>query len=301
MYRSHRSEDRGAVYGCHLTYEGTFSRGRCATRVSGYNPYMAHVGHIFASPVAAKEQRTGLMGQPSETLKSPTAGAERAPSGSGARRWGRRCRLLVLPLLLVVGACPECDLDGFTILVPSMRAEPTEIDLNSLPVAQDTYFQVDIFNPGNVTLNMDDVRFSDDTDPAFELLDWPLEVGPGERIAVNVKLRPVVVGTITGTLILDGEEAADPNLIEVPLRIEALDLGLPDIQVEPDEVQFGRIGEGDIDQVNIDVKNVGVRDLVIADSDDSVRAFGIDIKRFLYGNANGHAVCKSSGRISFDQ
>lgn len=165
-------------------------------------------------------------------------------------------------VLVFLSACSDCD-PVLQDLIPVMRAEPEELSLNATPVAQDTFFSINIFNPSNVTLEMDDVTFREDSDPAFELITFPTEVPAHERLAVQMRVRPVVVGEIEATLVLDAEEAADPNLLEVPIRVEALDLGLPDIEVTPEEVAFDQIGEGDVVRATVQISNAGVRDLVI--------------------------------------
>ena len=144
-----------------------------------------------------------------------------------------------------------------------MRAEPEEVSLNATPVAQDTFFSVNIFNASEVDLNLDSISLTDDSDPAFTILTAPIEVSSQQRIPVQLRVRPTVVGTIEATLILDAEEAAQPNLIEVPISVEALDLGLPDIEVSPAEVAFDQVGEGDVVRATVTISNAGVRDLII--------------------------------------
>jgi hypothetical protein len=163
---------------------------------------------------------------------------------------------------LLLSGCSDCD-QTFTELVPTMRAEPEEVSLNATPVAQDTFFSVNIFNASEVDLNLDSISLTDDSDPAFTILTAPIEVSSQQRIPVQLRVRPTVVGTIEATLILDAEEAAQPNLIEVPISVEALDLGLPDIEVSPAEVAFDQVGEGDVVRATVTISNAGVRDLII--------------------------------------
>ena len=188
-----------------------------------------------------------------------------------------RC-LLLLTGLFGFAACSNCD-EQFSTLVPSMQAEPEEVVLNAAPVTQDTFFDVNIFNSSQVDLRMDSVSLSDDSDPAFEIVFAPTEVSAGAREPVHLRVRPVVIGEIKATLILEGEEEADPNYLEVPIRVEALDLGVPDIEVTPEEVSFDQIGEGDVVRATVTIANVGVRDLVIDETrlepaeegDDAIR------------------------------
>ena len=186
--------------------------------------------------------------------------------------------LLLLIGLLGLSACSNCD-EQFSTLIPTMRADPEEVVLNAAPVTQDTFFEVNILNPSQVDLRMDAISLSDDSDPAFEIVNSPAEVAAGGREPVILRVRPVVIGQIEATLVLDGEDEADPNYIEVPITVEALDLGVPDIEVTPNEVSFDQIGEGDVVRATVTIGNLGVRDLVIdetrldpaVEDDDAIR------------------------------
>src|SRR5690606_12103926 len=111
---------------------------------------------------------------------------------------------------------------------------------------------------------IEDIRLDPNGDPAFRLVDAPSEVLAGGRERIRVVVRPQLVSTITTTLIVQGEPDALPvPLVEVPITVEATDLGLPRMVVDPECVEFSRIGQFDVAFSHVTVRNEGVRDLIL--------------------------------------
>lgn len=174
----------------------------------------------------------------------------------------RAAGVVWLAALAVVPGC-DCD-DELGLIRPTLVVEPGVAIINGLPVAQDTpvVFQV----PNRRSVNLDDVVavLSEDSDPAFTLVTNTIDrVSPTELGSLIINVRPVVSGTITATLIVDAADPAVPNHVEVPITVNAVDVGLPDIEVEPLDVIFDVIGRADVGRESIRVRNVGIRDLVI--------------------------------------
>ncbi len=177
----------------------------------------------------------------------------------------RRLPRLALTLLLVVmaSACEFCD-EGLIGLQPSLFVTPEEVDITGAGVAQDTLIRVTLSNPSNVALTVNDVFLDENHDPAFRLIEWPAEVLAGGSGEALVMVRPALVSTLSTSLFIEAEERAlpEPN-VEVPITIEAVDLGLPDIVVLPECIEFARIGQFDVAFGSVEITNTGVRDLII--------------------------------------
>ncbi len=167
--------------------------------------------------------------------------------------------------LAAVVCVPGCGCDDELDLIrPTLVVEPGEAVLNGLPVAQDTkvVFQV----PNRRSVNLDDiVAVLDETsDPAFSLVTNTIDrVSPTEIGELVINIRPVVPGTIRARLIVDAADPAVPNHVEVPITVNAVDAGLPDIELDRTDVLFGVIGRADVGRESIRVENVGIRDLII--------------------------------------
>jgi hypothetical protein len=174
-------------------------------------------------------------------------------------------RILGASLLVAAALVPGCQCDDELELIrPALVVEPGEAVINGIPVAQDTklVFQV----PNRRSVNLDDIVavLSETSDPAFTLVvDTIDRVSPTDIGELVVNVRPVVPGTIAGLLIVDAADPAIPNHEEVPITVNAVDVGLPDIEVTPGDVIFDVIGRADVGRESVRVENVGIRDLVI--------------------------------------
>jgi len=136
--------------------------------------------------------------------------------------------------------------------------------------------EIRVSNPTNVDLLIDDVYFSDDTDPSFRLESWPDSIGPGGTSVVVMSWRPLLESDVTGTLVLMSDAkntpsyARDPNAtgpqyfpLEIPITGTGVDNGVPDIQVTPEECDFGRVAKESVAQCTLTVENLGNRPLVL--------------------------------------
>ncbi len=180
----------------------------------------------------------------------------------------RVLRTSALTLLAGSLAFSGCDCtEGLGELAPQLIVTPKEVHISNIGVAQDTPIVITISNPSFVPLKDIHVELdAERSDPAFSLDDeWPVELVSTASGTATVIVRPAVVSTIKAVLIVTAEEGARPfPRVEVPITVDAVDLGLPDILVDPDdELEFDRIGQGDVVRAHLDVKNVGTRDLII--------------------------------------
>jgi hypothetical protein len=198
-------------------------------------------------------------------------------------RAARRSVPLSLALLLFAAGCEYCE-EPLLPTKPRLLVTPEAVDVSGAGVSQDTPIILTLSNPSNVPLRMVDVRFKDPTDPAFRIISWPDNVLASETESVVIMVRPQLISTIEGTVVIEAEPDAQPSpIVEVPMRVQAVDLGLPDIVVDPTEIDFDRVGQGDVTRAEINVSNVGVRDLIIdetsfvpdVDGDESIRMQGV--------------------------
>ena len=144
-----------------------------------------------------------------------------------------------------MGLVHGCECDGeLERLRPTLVVDPEAAVLTGLPVAQDTSISFQVPNQRSVNLNDVSAVLSEDSDPAFEMiLDLIDRVLPGQTEELVVNVRPLVVGTIKATLIVDSADPdARPNHVLVPITVSAINVGLPDIQVTPDAVEFATAG-----------------------------------------------------------
>jgi hypothetical protein len=169
----------------------------------------------------------------------------------------------------------KCDVDPLETPKPHMKVTPEVVVLNGVPVAQDTRIVIQVQNDSIIELNTLNAELDiESSDPAFKLdEDYPRFVLSGQTGEIVVVVRPLVVSTITASLIITGDghdtpletDDAQPSpRVVVPITVNAIDAGLPDICDYPDEpLVFGLVGMNDVARLEVPVKNCGVRDLIL--------------------------------------
>lgn len=105
----------------------------------------------------------------------------------------------------------------------SLLVEPSEVTLANVPVLEDT--EITLFIPNQRAQNLESivVALREDSDPAFSLVNAIDRVAPGETGELTITVRPVEVGTVAATAIIDCDREASPNHIEIPISITAGD------------------------------------------------------------------------------
>ena len=192
----------------------------------------------------------------------------------------------------LLGLVHGCDCDSeLDRLRPALIVDPGEAILTGVPIAQDTPIAFQLPNLRSVALNDVSAVLADGSDPAFKMvIDVVERVLPGQTEELVINVRPLVEGTITATLIVDSADPdARPNHVEVPITVTAINVGLPDIEVTPDAVEFATIGRADVGRETLRIRNVGIRDLILDSvvlSDDSDPVFGIALGGVVEGATN---------------
>ncbi|MEW5848872.1 MAG: choice-of-anchor D domain-containing protein [Myxococcota bacterium] len=180
-----------------------------------------------------------------------------------ARKLGPGLALLLAAIPL--SGCEGCLDQGplaQTYAIPTVS--PETLDFGTVDVAQITRSSFTISNTGQWDYEQLTFTLSEATDPAFKLGDLPFEVKPGEDIAVEVTVFPLVANAIEGEVKIRGHIGGGQYQdLTVKLVARAENRGLPDITVDPMVVDFGRIGRGDVKHASLTIRNDGIRDLIL--------------------------------------
>jgi hypothetical protein len=175
------------------------------------------------------------------------------------------CRTALLLAAIAASAC-DCD-PRLGEISPVLEVRPSKVELTNIAVAQDTPIVLTIRAASFVPLTVVNVELLEPVDPAFRLVeeDWPQTIASTGETTFRVIVRPNVVSTVTATVRVTGEKGTRPlpGYVDVPITVESADLGLPDIHAEPDELEFARIGQGDVVRDYVEISNVGVANLII--------------------------------------
>ena len=81
----------------------------------------------------------------------------------------------MLGLIGVAGGCNICEPNDFDRLRPNMVVDPESAPATG-GVAQDIDVFITITNNSGVPLNVFDIELTEDSDPAFEISEFPSEV-----------------------------------------------------------------------------------------------------------------------------
>ena len=160
-----------------------------------------------------------------------------------------------------VMGCEGCDEDLVEVQ-SRMTLDPLEVELNPVPVAADTLILFEVGNPSSVAINIEEITLSADSDPAFEIVARPDAVSPRSTETIQVKVRPMFPTTIGAKLQVKSNADTDPEL-EAQIKVTSLDMGLPDIEVDPTSVVFAEVASFDVARAQVTVTNVGARDLLL--------------------------------------
>lgn len=169
--------------------------------------------------------------------------------------------VLILGWLTLPAAC-DCGTEVIE-LDSVMDVKPTGLDFGISPISADTVKYVTISNPSGLDLKYQ-ASFSEASDPAYSLLEHPGIVVAGESVDLQVVFRPRLTAEVTALLVLTSDSKQDPRA-EVAIIGRGVDLGLPELVVEPNPIAFGDVGRDDVRRQDVLLRNLGVRDLVIDD------------------------------------
>jgi hypothetical protein len=138
-----------------------------------------------------------------------------------------------------------------------------------VPIGEGRFLNFVIKNPSPVDLVIKSITFSDDSDPAFTIEGNVPKgvpaVGGVDGVQVTVRYVPEVAGSQSATLIIESDAAnmdPDEKLI-IQLTGNGLDLGAPEISVQPTSCNFGQVGVGVTAFCDLTISNTGNLDLEI--------------------------------------
>lgn len=181
--------------------------------------------------------------------------------------------LNVIAPQIAVDVCKDPPLQISGRLVGGVRNCDVVLDTQDLSVRRDVEIQVT--NPSTIPLTINDVYFTEDSDPAFELLHSVDEVGSGLTSVWMVGFRPMVESNVSATLVIksDAENLVGAEDVRIEFTGSGVNNGVPDIEVSPPECDFNRVASGSVAVCNLTVTNRGQRELVfdevtILDGDD---------------------------------
>ncbi len=147
----------------------------------------------------------------------------------------------------------------------SLECTPQSIDLGEVPAGQLRVGRVTCTNTSGRTIELQAAQLTEQTDPAYELLEpqsLPLNLEGGARFDVVVRLTPTpntpIAQPLPGEVLLDFR-LLDPNASRLPSVGIPLFASLsgPDLQLIPGQIDMGRVQLGYQSSANLGLQNAG--------------------------------------------
>ena len=163
---------------------------------------------------------------------------------------------------IAVDVCHDPEIEVQGKLIGGVR--DCDVALGAKDVSVRHQIEIQVTNPSPVPLEIASAKFTDDSDPAFEVLHSTPQVQEGLTSVWVVGYRPLVESDMTGTLVIKSNAknlAAGEDVI-IHFSGTGVDNGVPDIEVSPLQCDFGRVAKGSVAVCNVVITNRGQRELV---------------------------------------
>ncbi len=162
-------------------------------------------------------------------------------------------------MLLLVG----CDGSELSKLNPRIVVEPEALDFGDGNIDQDNILPLLVKNRGAGILEISDVLVEPQTgifSAALAALEAPLM--PNEERVLNVVFRPSTPKEVyNGALLLQSNDPLNETL-RVPLTGVG---GIREIEVFPEEIDFGLVNEGAAPRMTLEIRNLGGDPLIVSE------------------------------------
>ncbi len=157
-------------------------------------------------------------------------------------------------------------LSGYAIPEPKPRieVEPGSLAFSDVQIGSRRRLPIRIRNTGAAPLNVTELRVDGGPSDTFILADnpAPVTVVEGGSIRLFVSFAPVSEGSVTGTFYAESD-ADNSDGIRVPLSGKGLPEPLPQIDVNPEIVEFPEVEIGASRVERITIRNTGTGDLIV--------------------------------------
>lgn len=173
---------------------------------------------------------------------------------------------LGVAVLSLLGAMSACDGEVFVTLAPRIDVDvclesginSCAVDFGTVALSTRATQEITISNYSNVTLELVEPTFSDDSDPSFRVEHWPDHVGEGLSSTMIISYRPLVEAAVTGTLLIKSNavNVDKGKAVEVAVTGEGIDNGLPQIEIVASEPCSGTF-PGSTEPANLGITGVG--------------------------------------------
>ncbi len=171
-------------------------------------------------------------------------------------RWSSLPVILLVPLLLSAA----CGNDDVRQVYPEIFYSADELDFGTLPVLHVSTVEPVIGNRGLAQLRISEVEIVGDDASYFWFEQWPEEIEVGSESSLPLFFQPEEERSYEALLRIHSDDPERP-IVESVLSGEGLTVSA--IELEPESIYFGLVGEGVIAIESFRIRSVGTAPLVV--------------------------------------
>jgi hypothetical protein len=165
-----------------------------------------------------------------------------------------------LPLLALVPLLAACPDDGLGAVLPDIHVEDRLLDFGTLPVLHVRSLETETANRGRAPLTVHQVEVVGEDAAYFTTEGLPDRIEIGAEHALAIRFRPEAERTYAATLRIHSDDPEEA-LVEIDLVGEGHTTSA--IEVDPESIHFGLVGEGTIALEQLRIQSVGTAALVV--------------------------------------
>ncbi|KPQ27096.1 MAG: hypothetical protein HLUCCX14_16330 [Marinobacter excellens HL-55] len=169
--------------------------------------------------------------------------------------------------------------DGEAVETPRISVNREEVTFGNVQAGLSAQETVSVTNTGSAALGISNAVISGTDADAFLLDNQCGTLAPNESCDVNVTFAPSTDGTRSATLTIESTDADNPA-VDVALTGRGVLAPTPEIGVNPESVDLGRIELGQSASADVTINNTGNETLLI----DSVALSGAGAADFTLAN-----------------
>jgi hypothetical protein len=164
--------------------------------------------------------------------------------------------------VLLGHALAACEGDSVVAIDPVLEISPNHLDFGTVELGQEARLPITIRNLESVKGKIEAPVILDDCDGCFLAIDPPAEVLAFDEETMEMRFRAVRLEVATATATIRTDDPKAP-MATITMVGRGSDMRRPDIEVIPEEIEFGFVPAGGIAIQSFVVRSTGTNNLKI--------------------------------------
>jgi predicted outer membrane repeat protein len=134
------------------------------------------------------------------------------------------------------------------------------LDFGDILIDESAYQTFQIVNSGCNDLSVDSIKVVGSDFSLHNPPNFPISIAPNDTSVITVTFHPTIVGNQTGSVSI---YTNDPDESEIMINLTGEGVGLPELLIEPDTLNFGNVVLTEWDTLSLRLTNTGYAELQI--------------------------------------